>query len=173
MVSNPLDELTLGLGKLKVSGGIPISKERKDIETSKTSLTILSRGSLVPQWSLIELKTRSNLRADDIDWEDTYPQPLISRASNMFICIHNRGTFEYFNRKSLLEIEAMPEAKKTREGLTLLRRTLGAIQDVVLAIGDGARLSLVYKKGERYITVYERKGKEELLVEEILGLFEC
>lgn len=167
-LSDPLDDLTAGLQKLTVAKS---SDTTTKIPTfNGVSLSVITRGTLVPQSALLELKTRSQQSVGHLDWDDTYPQLLLSQTPNVFVCVHKFGTFQEVRKKRLDELETEAVARKAQEGLRKLRNVLGRIQETVTEEGEGARLSLVCKGGADMI-VYERGGKDGCLPEEILKKF--
>ncbi|KIJ45904.1 hypothetical protein M422DRAFT_226958 [Sphaerobolus stellatus SS14] len=170
--SDPFADLISGIGRLSVSSRLAENKEVKEIKTSKGTLQIVSGGNFVPQSSLVELKTRSIHNAANIDWAETYPQLLLSQTPTMFVCIHERGTFQQIDKKTLHESELESYAREAQDGLRLLRKILGTIQDIALDAGDGAKLSLICRKGVRTMDVCERKEETGLLPKEVLDDFE-
>ena len=165
-----LDELTAGLQSLTVTtspGGSTIT----EVPTLKgTSLSLLTRGTLVPQADLLELKTRSIKYVDEFDWNETYSQLLLSQTPNIFVCLHLGGKFLEVRERKLAELETGAMARKAQESLRKLRKVLLAVQAVITEEGEGARLSLVCKPGSEMV-VYERTSQEPCLPKEILEKF--
>ncbi|KAF8580649.1 hypothetical protein K439DRAFT_1415180 [Ramaria rubella] len=164
---DPLDELTSGLQRLTVA---KFPETITSITTGGAPLSILTRGTLVPQSALLELKTRSFRSVNQFDWDDTYTQLFLSRTPNIFLCVHQTGTFQEVRKRTLAELETQVMARKAYEGLRKLRDILKGVQDILKEEGEGARLSLVCRHGAE-IVVYERKSKDGLLPKEILRKF--
>ncbi|KAF8498004.1 hypothetical protein JB92DRAFT_2985577 [Gautieria morchelliformis] len=165
---DPLDELTTGLQKLTVA--MSSNAATKVPALKGASLSLLTRGTLVPQSDLLELKTRSIRSVHEFDWEDTYSQLLLSQTPNIFLCVHQRGEFVEVKKRKLAELETEAVARKTQENLRKLRKVLGMVQDTMTAEGEGAKFSLVCKPGADMV-LYEREGKETRLPDEALKKF--
>lgn len=169
---DPLDTLTASLQKLTVKTSSSGSTTMKIPALKGASLTLLTRGTLVPQADLLELKTRSIRSVGGFDWDDTYTQLLLSQTPNIFLCVHERGKFLEVRKKKLEEIETEEMARKVQKSLKKLRKVLGAIQAMIKEKGDGVKLSLVCKPGAEMI-VYKRTTQETCLPQEILDKFQA
>jgi len=134
-------------------------------------LNIITEGTLVPQSSLVELKTRGLKFVDSFNWNDTYPQLLLSQTPRMFLCLHEYGTFKEVREKTLGELETGEVARKATDGLRKLKRILKEIREIVLGEGEGAMLSLVCKKQGKEIVFYKREGTGASLPKEMLEKF--
>ena len=70
-----------------------------DVRSSDTTkdageIDVIHAGTQLPQSSIIELTTRSIKYVDQFDWNEQYPQLLLSLTPKLFLAIHDRGTFE-------------------------------------------------------------------------------
>ncbi|KAF8516443.1 hypothetical protein BU17DRAFT_92788 [Hysterangium stoloniferum] len=168
--TNDFNDLSAAFGNLTVH-----QTEREIIKIPTfdgNHLNIITEGNLVPQSSLLELKTRSIKSVDNFDWNESYPQLLLSQTPHMFVCVHDHGTFTEVRKKTLEELKTGEVARKTADGLRKLKRILEEIREIVLGEGEGAMLSLVCKKEGKEIVLYKREGTGASLPKEMLQKFE-
>ncbi|KAH9891861.1 hypothetical protein C8Q73DRAFT_792181 [Cubamyces lactineus] len=148
-----VDELADALTGLGVSS--PASRDTSSTDSS--SITVINAGSQVAQSSVVELVTRSERNVDQFDWNEQYPQLLLSYTPHLFLGVHSRGSFKQIKKYALGSSEL--RRVETDAGLQTTFRQLVAvlrtIQQVVKTHGDRGRLSLVCEGGG-VLQVYER-----------------
>jgi hypothetical protein len=57
------------------------------------TISIVRAGTQVPQESLVEITSRSAYFVDQLDWNELYPQLVLSQTPNLRLGVHERGTF--------------------------------------------------------------------------------
>jgi hypothetical protein len=158
-----VDSLTDRLSAVSLGNTSSPSKPAPD-------LTIIDGGSLAPQTSIIETKTRSQRNfTTNFKWEDFGPQLFLSRTPNMFVGVHERGTFTSIEKEQFRSLE-MREV--TREAQGYLKKMVCALQDIVDLVrkeGNGRKLSLIYQDG--VMKLYERSTGREALPTEFMLKF--
>ncbi|KAI0329008.1 hypothetical protein GY45DRAFT_1280600 [Cubamyces sp. BRFM 1775] len=147
-----VDELADALTGLGVSS----SESRNASSDGPPSITVITAGSQVAQSSVVELVTRSERNVDQFDWNEQYPQLLLSDTPHLFLGVHNRGTFQRIKKHALgsselQQVETDAALQKTFRQLVAILRS---IQQIVKTHGDRGRLSLVCEGG--VLQVYER-----------------
>ena len=159
-----LDDLGLDLSKLSISG----SSNAASSTSSGTALKIISAGTLVPQSSLVEIKTRSEMSVQNFDWADTYPQLYLSKTPHLYLAVHTRGTFSSMQKKELETIDMSGAAQDAKIAVGSLVKVLKEIRRVSTEINDKKnRFTLVCMNGE--MKVYPGGG--DLLPLPLLAVF--
>ncbi|KAG8905589.1 hypothetical protein FRB99_008587 [Tulasnella sp. 403] len=108
---------------------------------------------MVPQSSLIELKTRSAKRP--LEWDEVYAQLYFSQMPYLYVARHNNGKFSDVRNLSITGSHLQACAKRAESGMAQLKAALLSILRAVRAQGAEARLSLVYRDGQ--LVLYKRK----------------
>ncbi|KAI0698101.1 hypothetical protein BC835DRAFT_684939 [Cytidiella melzeri] len=134
-------------------------------------VNVVKGGTVVPQSSLIKIKTRSMRNVETFDWESAYLQLFLGQTCNLYLGVHQKGRFEEVRKTAFDSPELKEAAKNTRPVLKKLGRLLDEILYIAIDYGNKGRLSVVCKSGQ--LKVYERKGEEDfLLPEDVLKRFE-
>lgn len=81
--------------------------------STDSGITIIPAGRLVPQTSLLELKTRSVL--SNVNTRDFYPQLLFSQTPTVLLARHERGTF--LSCEPLYLVDMVEEEEGAQRGL--------------------------------------------------------
>ncbi|KAJ7055901.1 hypothetical protein C8F01DRAFT_1211566 [Mycena amicta] len=136
---------------------------------SEYGLTVIEGGNQIAHDSLVEITTRTQRRAQDMDWTENYPQLFLSQTPNHFLGIHNRGRFVQVVRRVLGRGEFATVEKGMQPSLRKLRKVLAVIAQLVRAHGERGRLTLVCREGT--LRVYERESMESCLPDELLERF--
>ncbi|KAG1725886.1 uncharacterized protein EDB91DRAFT_80558 [Suillus paluster] len=80
----------LGIGGAPASTSTGLATKKPQTPTVRgVSITHTTPRTIVPQASLIELKTRAAHR--ELDWEEVYPQLYLSQTAFLYIAKHERG----------------------------------------------------------------------------------
>ncbi|KAG1745762.1 hypothetical protein EDB19DRAFT_1927161 [Suillus lakei] len=108
------------------------------------SITQTTPRKVVPQASLIELKTRAAHR--ELDWAEVYPQLYLSQTAFLYIAKHERGNFN-----TLEKIELGSESMR----IHARRAEQGDILDAAKKEDEGVGLSLVAKDSK--LALYKRQ----------------
>ncbi|KAI0642899.1 hypothetical protein C8Q79DRAFT_1012907 [Trametes meyenii] len=124
--------------------------------TAASMVSVIRAGTQVPQDAIVELVTRADRFVHQFDWEEKYPQLLLSYTPHLFLGIHNRGLFDRVEKYSLggaelRHVESDPNIQATFRRLVSVLRT---IQNLVKEHGKRGRLTLVCQNG--VLGVYER-----------------
>lgn len=155
--SAEVDDLATALAGL--STGTSASQKTSSFKT----LDIRPSGNrtLVPQSTLIELKTRAAHKALDMD--ETAPQLYLSQTPYLYLAKHVKGNFQ-------TPETIQPDANRVEGQLGKLRETLLDILEAVREQGSGVGLCLVCVG--RKLELYERKpGTGRAVGPEILSKF--
>lgn len=129
----------------------------------------MKAGTLVPQSSIMELKSRST-RAT-MDWKAVWPQVFFSGTQTTMLGLHERGKFVTMEKKTLDEMEEYAEEAKV--GLGQLVQALKQIKAVVISRGRGPGVALIFRNGENsYIEVYEKDNNDPAISPELRSRFE-
>jgi hypothetical protein len=137
---------------------------------SNEKLNIIWAGSEVPQSSIIEMTTRSEISAANFDWGDSYPQLYLSQTPHHYLAIHKRGLFHSVKKRQLGQDDMIRIERDAQKGFRKLRIVLETIQNLVKKRGLEGRLTLVCAGGE--LKVYERSSSESCLPSKLLALFD-
>lgn len=165
-----LDDLSDLLTGLKVSPATVDSTTTATATTAATTdITILRGGYQVPQSAIMELTTRSERNADNMDWSENYPQLFLSQTAQHVLGVHQKGTFRKIEKRSLDSPEMRRVAERCQRTVRDLRAMLTVVQDLVVEHGERGRLSLVCQGG--VLKVYERVGRESCLPEDVMSRF--
>ncbi|GJJ10485.1 hypothetical protein Clacol_004711 [Clathrus columnatus] len=158
---DPTEEITNELENLKLA--------RKIAAFQDNFLTLCKAGKLVPQDSVIELKTRNLTPRDSLYWSDVYVQLFLSQTPHLYTGIHKRGEFKKIEKLTLNEVKS--KAQEPERGLKRLRKFLGIIQSTVLErLTDGESFSIVYQGGQLFL--WKRDGKGGLLPPNVIELIQ-
>jgi hypothetical protein len=141
----------LGIGGASASGDIKKPQAIVPIVRG-VSITRTTPRKVVPQTSLIELKTRAARR--EIDWEEIYPQLYLSQTALLYIAKHERGNFNTLEKVELGSESMQTHARRAEQGVAKLKLVLQDILDAAKKEDMGVGLSLVAKDGK--LALYKR-----------------
>jgi len=116
------------------------------------SITRTTPRKVVPQTSLIELKTRAARR--EVDWAEIYPQLYLSQTALLYIAKHERGNFNTLEKVELGSESMQTHARRAEQGVAKLKLVLQDILDAAKKEDMGVGLSLVAKDGK--LALYKR-----------------
>ncbi|KZP03187.1 hypothetical protein FIBSPDRAFT_688699, partial [Athelia psychrophila] len=126
-------------------------------------LTIRHGGQMVPQSSLIELKSGR------IKWPEVYPQLYVSQTPWLYKAAHENGQFHKVTKVGLVSPEMEEVAEKSNVKFERLRGALQTIKDIVVKAGPKGRLSFVLEGKE--LQVYDRESQSSCLTTDAMALF--
>jgi hypothetical protein len=157
------DDISQLLGGLKIGRSV----SNFTAGASPATVSVRTAGVLVPQSSIIELKTRS-FRAP-FDRDDVYPQLFFSQTPLLYLARYDRGRFSGVEDITLSSMTR--EATAAASGLRKLAAELENILKMVRKGDMGKKLSLVYSGGA--LTLYKREeGGIVGLPQELAKLFQ-
>ena len=131
---------------------------------SDDKIEIVSCGELVPQDSIIEIATKSEMSlAEGMNWGDALPQLFISQTPHHYLGVHRTGKFSRIEKRELNDKELLAERRKQQLSYDKLRFLLEEIKDMVIERGENSRLSLVYRVETKNLEVFERKSTSSAL----------
>jgi len=136
---------------------------------TSTDLKITRAGTQVPQSTLLEMTTRSEISAANFDWGDAFPQLYLSQTPNHYLAVHRTGRFSSIAKRKIGEKDLIAIEANAQRGFKKLRKILEEIQTMVKKRGTSERISLVCKDG--VLKVHERNSKDSCLPEDSLALF--
>jgi hypothetical protein len=163
-----VDDLLEAFGSLKLQSA-----------TTKESPTInvVRAGTQVPQDALIEVTSRSVNYVDQLDWNELYPQLVLSQTPAVRLGVHQRGTFT-----SLREWQVDGSADSSVPGLSAQRKettvqivrlavVLKRVQQLAVTRGPGpaGSFSLICEGG--VLRVYGRNDKKGCLPRDVMARF--
>ncbi|KAI0088709.1 hypothetical protein BDY19DRAFT_890744 [Irpex rosettiformis] len=131
---------------------------------------IVDGGAVVPQSSLVKIKTRSMRNVETFDWSAAYLQLFLGQTYNLYLGVHQRGTFNEVREVNLETPEFQEAAKDMQPVLKKLGRLLDEILYIAIEYGHKGRLSVVCRAGQ--LKVYERKDEASFLPKDVLARFE-
>jgi len=131
---------------------------------------IIWRGVHVPQSSLIEMTTRSELSAQRFDWAETYPQLYLSQTPSHYLAVHNKGQFSRVIKRQIGQGDLVRIEKEAQSGWRKIKSVLEIIQRLVIRYGLEGRISLVCVDG--VLKVYKRSVRDSFLPDKLLALFD-
>ncbi|KDQ06415.1 hypothetical protein BOTBODRAFT_39619 [Botryobasidium botryosum FD-172 SS1] len=139
--SDGLEELVGGFSQIKVSAPPKLPSTGGPTKASK--IRVVRAGQLVPQSSLMELKTRS--AKGNVRWKDIWPQAFFSGTPTVVVGRHEEGNFVSIERKSF---EGM-YSEQAGVGLEQLIQVLKDIRDIVVSRGKGRGVTLICERSQR------------------------
>jgi len=163
VLSGALSGLSIG------TSSRPTTTSETQSPLTSTDLKITRAGTQVPQSSLLEMTTRSEISAANFDWGDAFPQLYLSQTPNHYLAVHRTGRFSSIAKRKIGEKDLIAIEANAQRGFKKLRKILGEIQTMVKKRGTTGRISLVCKDG--VLKVHERDSKESCLPEDSLALF--
>ncbi|KAG8935312.1 hypothetical protein FRC01_003064 [Tulasnella sp. 417] len=121
-------------------------------------VSVISSGdasSIVPQSSLLEIKTRTG--EGEIDWREIYPQLFFSQTPILHIARHQQGLFSGVSvtKYDLTSPELAKAAQAAEKVMPRMYELLEAIVVAARKQGEGAGLALTYDGKE--LALYRRK----------------
>jgi len=169
--SPDVDDVLSAFSSLSVSGTSNARTNTAPHGVSFGSLNIIPVGkALVPQSTLVELKTRSAKNVQHFDWKSIWPQLYICRTPYLFIAVHEGGMFEEVLTMKLGSSDPVVQsaAEKAKDGLNKLGIALTDIVGRVIdeaKNGEGRSLSLICRGGKMELHERAKKGgiPDELL----------
>ncbi|KAL5524262.1 hypothetical protein ACEPAF_9402 [Sanghuangporus sanghuang] len=138
---------------------------RKMSIRSDDKIEIVSRGVLVPQSSLIELSTKSarGMELEGIDWQEYFPQLFLSQTPHHHLGVHEKGYFRRIDAHALNDSVLSVQQQRQQPAFDKLHVLLQKIKELVIAHGEDARLSLVYRVETKKLEVFSRKASGGVL----------
>lgn len=130
---------------------------------SDDKIKIVSCGVLVPQNSIIELSTVGERKRAQVKWQEYLPQLFISQTPHHFFGLHNRGQFRHIEKRLLANGELLDEQRKQQQSFDKLCAFLKELREMVIAHGEGARLTLVYRAETKKLHVFRRDSMANAL----------
>lgn len=121
-----------------------------------SGITVIKSGRLVPQSSLIELKTRSV--NTNVNKRDFYPQLLFSQTPTVLLARHNYGKF--LSCEPLQLVDMAEEEWRAQRGLKVLGDVLVEFRELAMGHWQGGKFSLVCR-GDK-LEVFRREGEARL-----------
>lgn len=164
---DPDEALVGALSGLSIESKTPTVSSLSPL--TSTDLKISRAGAQVPQSSLLEMTTRSEISAANFDWGDAYPQLYFSQTPHHYLAIHRSGTFFSIAKRTVGKKDLVAIESRQQPGFRRLRKLLGEIQTMVKKGGANGRKSLVCNNG--ILKVHERNSEESCLPEDSLALF--
>ena len=156
------DDLADALSSLNVSAS--------EVPPDSQYIKIISGGVKVPQASLMKIKTRSVRNVETFDWSAAYLQLFLGQTHNLYLGVHQRGTFSEVRKLNLETPEFQGAAKDMQPVLKKLGRLLDEILYIATDHGHEGRLSVVCQAQQ--LKIYKRLDKESFLPEDVLKRFE-
>lgn len=132
------------------------------------ALVVRQGGMIIPQASVIQLKTRPARATPQVKWGEIAPQLYLSQTRHFFLALHDSGAVSQVRKLGNKEL-TLREAE-VQPALRRLRAVLEAIQKRVVEHGSGALLSLVCRGEALYL--FEREGGDGAVPEEVMQRFE-
>lgn len=173
---------SLGLDDSEAPDPQPSPPARQSSNNTPPLIDIVPVGSnLVPQSSLIHVKTRSKRQFGVFDWQSTLAQLYFSGVPNLYLGVHDKGYFESISTRDPASIlngdgESALLSHRSSASQRKVGGLLAEIQKVV--VREHARLiqkgiakplfSLLSRAGELWL--YERRGGA-VLPEELRKVF--
>jgi hypothetical protein len=164
-----VDDLLKSFGSLKLQSA-----------TTKASSTIdvVRAGTQVPQDALLEVTSRSANYVDQLDWNELYPQLVLSQTPAVRLGVHQRGTFTNLRQwqvdgsadSSVPGLSA--QRKETAMQIVRLAAVLKRVQQLAIARGPGpaGSFSLICEGG--VLRVYGRNAdKKGCLPRDVIARF--
>ncbi|KAI0255088.1 hypothetical protein BJV78DRAFT_1120388 [Lactifluus subvellereus] len=152
-----VDDLTDALGSMNLLSSAPATT------TQQPAINIVRAGMQVPQEALLEVVSRSVRYVDQLDWNELYPQLVLSQTPALRLGVHDRGTFTELREWQVDGPGSGPssssnsgapdlsaERKETAVQIVRLARVLEDVQELAIARGPGptGSFSLVCMDGE-------------------------
>lgn len=150
------DSLLASFSALSVGtrGAPTLSKDSAFSTCFGVRVKMSSPRSVVPQSSIIEIKTRAAHK--ELDWKEFYPQLYLSQTFHLYLAKHTRGTFGRVEKFQLNSQGMAVHARGAEAAMAKLEVLLSAVLKAVRKHGEGVPLSLVYRAGK--LQLYKRKA---------------
>jgi hypothetical protein len=161
-----VDDLAEALGSINLQ-----SSSSAPETTEEPTINVVHAGSQVPQNTLLEVTSRSTYFVDQLDWNELYPQLVLSQTPALRLGVHERGTFKQLHEWQVdgpgsdSSDSGTPDLAAQREETAMqivrLVRVLEDVQELAIARGPGPAggFSLVCEGGE--LRVYGRRNNRE------------
>jgi hypothetical protein len=183
-----VNDLADALGGMSIKRPTPAST---NTASSSSIIDIVRAGTQVSQEALVEMTSRSAYFLAQFDWNELYPQLVLSQTPALHLGVHERGVFTQLYEWQLngqahtrtgtttggAKAGATPpdisaEWRETGVQIMRLARLLEDVQELAIAQGPGAAgsFSLVCENGE--LRVYARKDAKSCLPPDVVARFE-
>ncbi|KAI9448926.1 hypothetical protein F5148DRAFT_987853 [Russula earlei] len=149
--------------------------------SSEPIINVIRAGTQVPQDALLELTSRSKYYVDQLDWNELYPQLVLSQTPTLHLGIHERGTFTELREWRVdgagadgdtgAPADFAAQRRRTAEHVVRLARVLEDVQELAISRGPGpaGSFSLVCERGQ--LRVYACKGAKSCLLPDVKERF--
>jgi hypothetical protein len=185
-----VDDLADALGSINISSSAASSTSSPS--SSPVSVDIIHAGTQVPQDALLELTSRSVYFVDQLDWNDLYPQLVLSQTPAVRLGVHERGTFKELREWQVIggadagtgtgtgadtdsgsgsPPDLTAQRRETAAHIVRLARVLEDLQELAISRGPGPAgcFSLVCEGGEMH--VYGHKDAKSCLPPDVKARF--
>ncbi|KAI0255085.1 hypothetical protein BJV78DRAFT_1386971 [Lactifluus subvellereus] len=165
-----LGDLADALSSLNLPSSTPATTAQQPV------INIVRAGTQVPQEALLEVVSRSVHYVNQLDWNELYPQLVLSQTPALRLGVHDRGTFTELREWQVDGPSSGPssgsasdsgapalsaERKETAVQIVRLARVLEDLQELAIARGPGpaGSFSLVCEGGK--LRAYGRSNNRE------------
>ncbi|KAI5782088.1 hypothetical protein DFH27DRAFT_488138 [Peziza echinospora] len=151
-------------GYIDMTKGFPQSSEKHE-----SKLTVIPGGKLVPQESIIEVKTRGSYRP--IDLSDQIPQLWFSNTTHLFVGYHQRGNFKTIEKQNMAGTDFESWEKTNQEDL---KKLVGLLQKIVAITREAPEknFQLAFVGGKLKLhAMGEGEGSFGVISEELISKF--
>lgn len=148
--NQPLDELmaAVSLSSSGSSGAESVSQD------PSTGIKVVHRGSLAPQSSIVEIKTRRLFPGQVYDVSECIHALVFSQTSHLFVGRHNRGRFDHIFTFDLQHLGT--EQRMIKSDIHKAIELLKSVKEALLKVGEGKKMCLVFSGGR--FTLYKNEG---------------
>ncbi|ORY90642.1 hypothetical protein BCR35DRAFT_328415 [Leucosporidium creatinivorum] len=123
-------------------------------QNPSTGIKILRSGTLAPQSSIVEIKTRSLFPTPNYNLNECIHALVFSQTPHLFVGRHDRGRFNKILNFDLEDLGT--EKKMIKSDIYKAIEVLKSVREVMRKEGGAKRMSLVFSNGE--FTIHENKG---------------
>jgi hypothetical protein len=192
-----VDDLADALESINISSSATSSTSEPS-SSSPASVDIIRGGTQVLQDALLELTSRSVYFVDQLDWNDLYPQLVLSQTPAVRLGVHERGTFKELREWQVIggadagtststgtgadadadsglgsgsPPDLTAQRRETAAHMVRLARVLEDVQELAISRGPGPAgcFSLVCERGQMH--VYGRKDAKSCLPSDVKARF--
>ena len=151
----------------------PISEPART-QAVEDGIRIVRAGELVPQTSILEIKSRWLFCGHPLNWDHYLRQMALSHTPRVIVGIHqDDGEYQEIRQCALQDADTTQHGENHSRRIVMLRRLLDDIIVFARGRGTGAKLALAYRGGNyRELRFYDRSAGGSCLPEKWMKKFD-
>jgi len=141
---------------VNLSSAPSVAADLVSAQDLSTGIKIIHSGTLAPQSSIVEIKTRRLFPGQIYNVDECIRALFFSQTSRLFLGCHDRGRFNKIFNFELKNLGT--EQRMLKSDIYKAVELLKSIKQAMLKTGAEKRMSLVFSSSKHEFAIYENNG---------------